>query len=77
MDDIKGALSEGYQVVVAVDSGEIAGNEKVESLEDDFFFGRIPDHSLVVLSRGDEVVCYNPFQGDIPQVIPKVRFIDA
>ncbi|MGM9736042.1 MAG: RyR domain-containing protein [Candidatus Cryptobacteroides sp.] len=76
LDDIRQALSEGYQVIVAVDGGEIDGDLVVEAIEDDFS-GQIPDHSLVILSCEDEIVCYNPFHGDIPQVVDEDRFIDA
>ncbi len=75
-EDIRGALSEGCQVIVAVDGGEIDGDLEAEALEDDFI-GKIPDHALVVLSCRDKVVCYNPFRGDVPQEIPEDRFIDA
>lgn len=76
LDDIRTALAEGYQVIVAVDGGEIDGDLTAEAIED-AFVGKIPDHALVVLSVGEDVVCYNPFQGDIPQAIPGERFIDA
>ena len=65
LDDIRTALAEGYQVIVAVDGGEIDGDLTAEAIED-AFVGKIPDHALVVLSVGEDVVCYNPFQGDIP-----------
>ena len=74
--DIRVALSEGYQVIVAVDGGEIDGDAEAESLEDQFI-GKIPDHSLVVLSCEGEVVCYDPFHGDVPQVVPEDKFMDA
>ena len=75
--DIVTAKKEGYEVIVAVDGGEIDGNIRMESMED-AMVGKIPDHSLVILSITDEaVVCYNPFQGNEPQWIERERFIDA
>lgn len=76
IDDIKHALSEGYQVIVAVDGGEIDGDIEYEAAEDDFI-GNIPDHSLVILSCDKDIVCYNPYIGDVPETISMERFLDA
>ena len=75
-EDVRKALAEGYEVIVAVDGGEIDG-DPVRERGEDAFIGRIPDHSLVILSYGNVVVCYNPFHGETPQMIPEDRFIDA
>lgn len=74
--EIKSSLDKGYQVIVAVDGGEIDGDRETEEMEDNFI-GKIPDHSIVVLSVGDNIVCFNPYKGDIPQEIPESRFVDA
>ncbi|MGN0202567.1 MAG: RyR domain-containing protein [Candidatus Cryptobacteroides sp.] len=76
LDDIMKALSVGYQVIAAVDGGEIDGDMDYEAAEDDLI-GRKPDHSIVILSCGDDVVCYNPYRGDIPQRVKLDRFQDA
>lgn len=76
LEELEGALSEGYQVIVAVDGGEIDGDPDSEEMEDRFI-GQMPDHAVVVLSVSDEVVCYNPFRGDVPQCISRKRFVDA
>ena len=76
VEDIRAALADGYEVIVAVDRSEIDGDIRQEMMED-VFIGKIPDHSLVVLSIGNEIVCYNPFHGEAPQMIPEDRFIDA
>lgn len=76
-EDIQAAWKDGHEIIVAVDSGEIDGDLVAESLED-AFVGDIPDHSMVVLSIEDDVVvCYNPWHGDQPQLIPIDRFMDA
>ena len=76
LQDVKNALDLGSEVIVVVDGGEIDGNEIVETVEDRFV-GEIPDHSLVILSLETEIVAFNPSHGDIPQRIPRDRFIDA
>lgn len=76
LSELEEALEQGYEVIVAVDGGEIDGDLDYELIEDSLL-GRIPDHSMVVLSVGNEVVCYNPFYGEIPQMVPEDRFIDA
>lgn len=47
--EIVQALSEGDKVIVAVDGGELLGDRYAEKNED-AFVGRIPDHTVVVLS---------------------------
>lgn len=76
VEDIRIALSEGYQVIVAVDGGEIDGDLEYEAAED-VFIGQKPDHSIVVLSCGEQVVCYNPYNGELPQTISIERFVGA
>lgn len=76
LEDLRLALSEGYQVIVAVDGGEIDGDPEWEAAED-AVLGKQPDHALVVLSCDESVVCYNPYHGDISQTIPFAAFIDA
>lgn len=76
LEDIKCALTDGCEVIVAVDGGEIDGDFAAEAFED-AIAGKIPDHSMVVLSVGNEVICYNPFHGEAPQMVPENRFIDA
>ncbi|MGM9737332.1 MAG: RyR domain-containing protein [Candidatus Cryptobacteroides sp.] len=76
IEEIKIALSQNYQVIVAVDGGEVDGDVDYEAAEDEFV-GKNPDHALVVLSCGDDIVCYNPFHGEMPQAIAMDRFMDA
>ena len=76
-ENIREALRQGYQVIVAVDGGEIDGDEGAEALED-AVIGKIPDHALVVLSvDGRQVVCFNPYRDTEPQMISMDRFLDA
>lgn len=76
IEEIKIALSQNYQVIVAVDGGEVDGDLDYEAAED-VFIGKNPDHALVVLSCGDDMVCYNPYHGEMPQTIAIDRFVDA
>ena len=76
IEEIKIALSQNYQVIVAVDGGEVDGDFDYEAAED-VFIGKNPDHALVVLSCGDDMVCYNPYHGEMPQTIAIDRFMDA
>ena len=76
LEDLRLALSEGCQVIVAVDGGEIDGDPEWEAAED-IVLGKQPDHALVVLSCDESVVCYNPYHGDISQTIPLPTFVDA
>jgi len=47
--DIMHAKSNGEEVIVALDGGELLGNQQYEEWEDNFV-GKNPDHSVVVLS---------------------------
>ena len=76
LQDIQRALAQGSEVIVAVDEGEINGDELLESIEDRFI-GEDPDHCICILSLEDDVVAYNPSQGEIPQRIAFERFMDA
>lgn len=76
LQDVKDALELGSEVIAVIDGGEVDGNELVEVVEDRYV-GEIPDHAVVILSLEDEIVAYNPNKGDIPQRIPRDRFIDA
>lgn len=76
LKDIKLALEYGSEVIVAIDGGEIDGNEIAESIEDRFM-GEFPDHCICVLALEDEIVAYNPNLGEVPQRIARDRFIDA
>lgn len=76
LDDVKKALDQGSEVIVAVDGGEIDDDHLLETIEDRYV-GEIPDHCICVLSLDEDVVVYNPNLGDIPQRIARDRFIDA
>ena len=77
LEDIKSAKDDGYEIIVAVDGGEIDGDLDAEEYED-AVIGKIPDHSMVVLSiDNDSIVCFNPVRSDYPQIIPIDRFIAA
>ena len=76
LQDIKDALSQGHEVIVAVDSGELYGDYLEEHVED-LFIGQIADHSVVVLSCNDDIVCYDPIKGTHPVTVSEERFQDA
>lgn len=76
LKDVKDALYLGAVVIVAVDGGEIDGNEIVESIEDRFM-GAFPDHCICILALEDDIVAYNPLLGEATQRIARDRFIDA
>lgn len=76
LEDIQAAMIRGDEVIVAIDGGEIDGNQIVEMIEDKYV-GQIPDHAIVVLSLENDIVVFNPNHGDTPQYITRERFIDA
>lgn len=76
LQDIKATLSQGHEVIVAVDSGELYGDYLEEHVED-LFIGQIPDHSVVVLSCDEDIVCYDPIKGTHPVTVSEERFLDA
>lgn len=76
LKDIKEALDNGEEVIVAVDSGELYGDFLEEKIED-IFIGQIPDHSVVVLSCSKDIVCYDPIKGTHPVTLSEGRFWDA
>lgn len=79
INDIVDALSKGYEVIVAVDGGELIGNP-AEEVAEDVLAGGIADHCVVVLSIDKEagsVALFDPAIGVIPLVISTEHFIDA
>ena len=76
LKDVKEALDKGAEVIVAVDSGELYDDFLEEKIED-VFIGQIPDHSVVVLSCGEDIVCYDPIKGTHPVNVSEDRFWDA
>jgi len=74
--DIKEALLQGKEILVAVDSGELYGDFLEEQIEDNYI-GQIPDHSVVILSCEEEIVCYDPIKGTHPVTVSEGRFQDA
>ena len=79
LEDIERAIARGYQVIVAVDGGELVGNP-AEELAEDVLAGGIADHCVVILSvdrEGDAVVVYDPAIGEIPLTVTREHFADA
>ena len=79
LEDVEKALNRGYQVIVAVDGGELAG-DPVEELAEDVLAGGVADHCVVVLSmdrESDTVVIFDPAIGVIPLTVSVDHFADA
>ncbi len=49
LQDISDALSQGFDVIIAVDGGELLGNPHIEQIED-ALLGEMPDHTVVVIA---------------------------
>lgn len=79
INDIVDALAKGYEVIVAVDGGELIGNP-AEEVAEDVLVGGIADHCVVVLSIDKEagnVALFDPAIGVIPIVVSIEHFFDA
>lgn len=79
INDIVDALAKDYEVIVAVDGGELIGNP-AEELVEDVLAGGIADHCVVVLSIdkvAGNVALFDPAIGVIPIVVSTEHFIDA
>lgn len=79
MTGIVDALKQGYQVIVAVDGGELVGNP-AEELAEDVLAGGVVDHCVVILSLDADagaVTLYDPALGEIPLTVSTEHFLDA
>lgn len=79
VQDLQSTLSEGMDIILAIDGGELTGiyeDEMIEDLEK----GEIPDHAVVLMmidTDEKEVILYDPAQGEIPVTVDLNRFLDA
>jgi len=79
LEDIEKAIKRGYQVIVAVDGGELVGNP-AEELAEDVLAGGVADHCVVVLSVdhvSETVAIFDPAIGVIPLIVSTDHFADA
>ena len=79
INDIADALDAGSHVIVAVDGGELSGDQVAE-LQEDVLFGQIPDHTVVVLSCDVAEGIITVFDPDSPNPEDRygtARFTDA
>ena len=79
LEDVEKALKRGYQVIVAVDGGELVG-DPVEELAEDVLAGGVADHCVVILSmdrESDTVVIFDPAIGVVPLTVSVDHFADA
>jgi len=75
--DLEIALFENRQVIVAVDGGELTGNQLEEIIEDHFCCP-VSDHCVVVLTIDeDTVTLFDPSIGYYPLTVSREHFVDA
>lgn len=80
LQEVEVALSDGSQVIAAVDVGELDPLRAEYEYLEDRIIGPRPDHCVVVLAcdlSADEIVCYDPSTGDIPVSLQVPVFLDA
>ena len=79
LEELSVALDEGKQVIVAVDGGELIGDQTEELLEDKVAEG-VSDHCVVVLSchpAEGSLSLYDPAYGKLPLFVEIEQFDDA
>lgn len=77
LKELESAIEKGFQVIVAVDGGELIGNQLEEEIED-AFYGQISDHCVVVLAiEEDTVTLFDPAFGYTPLTVSMNHFLDA
>lgn len=77
LEELESAIENGRQVIVAVDGGELTGNQLEEEIED-AFYGKISDHCVIVLAvEEDAVTLYDPAFGYTPLAVSRNHFLDA
>ena len=77
LEEVESAIEKGFQVIVAVDGGELTGNQLEEEIED-AFYGQVSDHCVVVLAvEEDTVTLYDPAFGYTPLSVSSSHFVDA
>ena len=79
LNDLAEALADDESVMVAVDGGELLGNESEEAAED-MLVGQIPDHTVVVLSydvQNEVITIFDPNSSNAEDTYPAEQFLDA
>ena len=79
IENIASALEAGEQVIVAVDGGELLGNKSRE-MNEDVLLGRLPDHTVVVLScdvKNGKITIYDPASSNAEDTYSVEQFEDA
>ncbi len=79
IEDITDALNAGESVIVAVDGGELTGN-RADEIGEDILIGKIPDHTVVVLSYDAEnntIAIFDPDSDNAEDVYPAEQFENA
>ena len=79
LQDISDALSQGFDVIIAVDGGELLGNPHIEQIED-ALLGEMPDHTVAVIAcdmLNQTITLFDPNSPNREDTYPFTRFIDA
>lgn len=77
LEEVESAIEKGCQVIVAVDGGELTGNQLEEEIED-AFYGQVSDHCVVVLAvEENTVTLYDPAFGYTPLSVSSSHFVEA
>lgn len=79
LQDIAAALQQGYDVILAVDGGELLGNPHLEQIED-ALLGEMPDHTVVVIAcdmHAQTITLFDPNSLNQEDTYPLARFINA
>lgn len=79
INDIKNALHQKDDIIVAIDGGELIGDRTHEVYED-MFIGQMPDHTVVVLSydqTNETITVYDPNSTKAEDTYSIAQFIDA
>ena len=79
LQDIAAALQQGYDVIVAVDGGELLGNAQLERIED-ALLGEMPDHTVVVIAcdmHAQTITLFDPNSPNPTDTYPLTQFANA
>ena len=79
LQDIAAALQQGYDVIVAVDGGELLGNAQLERIED-ALLGEMPDHTVVVIAcdmHAQTITLFDPNSSHLHDQYSFAQFANA
>lgn len=79
LQDISDALSQGFDVIIAVDGGELLGNPHIEQIED-ALLGEMPDHTVVVIAcdmHAQTITLFDPNSSHLHDQYSFAQFANA